>query len=447
MELTGQELEQLKEALSKAYNTETFEDMLRTKLNKDIQNITSDRQNFPTIIFKTITDAEKKGWLLELIEAATNYNPGAETLQNVASTLLGRYGQPNNQNTENNRYLYIDICKSKTGSKKSDKRYYCSAWLSDKEGFVKKIYPYKEEQEAVTIQHIKRDLLSKIFDLVENQIKENNQLPFPKVASLIKNTIVEVFLDDELLEEKVEEWVIIEKTPTESKEVKISKKHKVAIRSRRALAPKNYFLSTISKWNDKWTKVENLIKETTQNQKISFKDEAKDDAYGLKDFLDSKIQSYITEGTNIIALSYPENSLQKDTYLTCYKFTNAKEICTFLESDDIVFCILISNQAKSKTGQCLSQVVSAGIPIALCLREKVDEYLIKLMNLLFTEQQALLDCLPNTILQHRQKCHLENYIYKDVEHTSLLWDSADRYPTKVKDEKGNLIEHQMNSPI
>lgn len=426
MELTGREIEQLKQALLKAYSFETFRQMLKEKLEEDLLNITT-ADGFENIVFNVINKFNSNGFIDKLIKTAKEDKPGNETLQNVASTLLEKHGKSNIEDMEKNLYLYIDIRNSQTGRKKS-KTYFCEAWIAINESAIK-IYPVdKDENESVTLQYIKKDLLNEIFNLAKKEIEKTiHKQSYVKIAGLIKNITLEIFLDDELLASKVEEWA------------NIGQEYKVVIRSRRAL-DKNFKQSIIGKWKHKWDEVKKLINQTSKEQTIYFKDETRpydNNTCCLEEFFTSKIQDLINQEINIIALNH-SNIPTKTIYFTCYKFTKPEDVFDRLKPDVIIFCILISNQAKN-----ISQVISAGIPVALCLRQNVNDYLIHLMKRLFTEKQTLLRYLPDMIFEHRQKSE----DYKDVEHTSLLWDDADRYPTKVKDENGNLIEHQMNSPI
>lgn len=89
MELTGQELEQLQQALLKAYDPSSLKQMLRFKLEKDLDVITS-ANGFNNIVFDLITFANKEGWLIQLITSAKDYNYDNQLLNNTANSLLSK---------------------------------------------------------------------------------------------------------------------------------------------------------------------------------------------------------------------------------------------------------------------------------------------------------------------------------------------------------------------
>lgn len=100
MKFTGQELEQLQQALLKAFSLETLKQMLRFKLEKELDAITT-ANGFNNIVFDLITIADKEDWLIQLIIVAKDYNPNNKALNAVATTLLNKSKttstKPNNE--------------------------------------------------------------------------------------------------------------------------------------------------------------------------------------------------------------------------------------------------------------------------------------------------------------------------------------------------------------
>ena len=86
MALTGQQLRALRNALVDAFNSATFEQMLRFELNKKVENIAGSGP-LNSVAFKVIDAAEMEGWTLELVRAARMTNPGNAGLHQIAHIL------------------------------------------------------------------------------------------------------------------------------------------------------------------------------------------------------------------------------------------------------------------------------------------------------------------------------------------------------------------------
>ena len=86
MALTGQQLRALRNALVDAFNSATFEQMLRFELNKKVENIAGSGP-LNSVAFKVIDAAEMEGWTLELVRAARMTNPGNAGLHQIAHML------------------------------------------------------------------------------------------------------------------------------------------------------------------------------------------------------------------------------------------------------------------------------------------------------------------------------------------------------------------------
>lgn len=88
MKLSGKQLENLAKALSDAFPDRTsLEQMLLFKLNRSLNEITGDC-NLATVVFELIKEANARGWVLDLVKAARQENPGNYLLEAIASELL-----------------------------------------------------------------------------------------------------------------------------------------------------------------------------------------------------------------------------------------------------------------------------------------------------------------------------------------------------------------------
>ncbi len=367
------------------------------------------------------------------------------------TTLVNSIDNRQNVEDKDNIYLYIDITVRDINKKNAKKSSYAyKAWI------VYKSLPPEviDTNTSIFMEYIEKELLGRLFSLLENKVKiflqeerKQTQISYPELTSVMKQTIVEVFLDNKILAKEVENWLIT-KNPIKNPINYVGIEHKVVIRSRRVFSNgcnPIYNYNTIAGWNNKWSKVKKLIKQINQNQIIIFKDEINNDTSCWNDFLQEKIKTLIAQGINIIALNYRETGTP-EIYLTCYKCTNIQDFFNRLKPEEIIFCILINNPPEKESGEYLLQAVYAGIPVALWLRQSVhiDDH-IKLMKILFDSNQPLLQDLPEVIFQKRQRCNMQDYFYKVIKHTSLLWDDVSRHPVIKVDEKP--ISYEFNSPV
>ena len=88
MSLSGQQLKQLRNALIDAFpKKSSLEQLLYFELEINLDEITKD-SDLQDIVFNLIQTAESQGWLLDLVRAACNSNPGNPQLRTVAEKLL-----------------------------------------------------------------------------------------------------------------------------------------------------------------------------------------------------------------------------------------------------------------------------------------------------------------------------------------------------------------------
>ncbi len=79
--------------------------------------------------------------------------------------------------------------------------------------------------------------------------------------------------------------------------------------------------------------------------------------------------------------------------------------------------------------------IEAGMPIVLHLRQHTDSDNFKrLIELLL---DGCLFELPHRMLKKRQNYFVQNFYYKVVEYTSLLWDDINRSPITINGEPIN----------
>jgi hypothetical protein len=88
MSLSGQQRQQLQSALIDAFpNMASLEQMLAFGLEKNLRAIAGEG-SLQEIVFKLIQTADSQGWLLELVRAARQLNPGNQVLFKIAIELL-----------------------------------------------------------------------------------------------------------------------------------------------------------------------------------------------------------------------------------------------------------------------------------------------------------------------------------------------------------------------
>lgn len=117
MELSGQQIGELKEALLKAFTVDTFQMMLKERLDKELFRFASPNANFSKILFDTIDAANREGWIDDLITRAREVNPKNSKLYSFAQAIgltstttqqfqqLERLVRASNQFLDSNQWL------------------------------------------------------------------------------------------------------------------------------------------------------------------------------------------------------------------------------------------------------------------------------------------------------------------------------------------------------
>jgi len=117
MELSGQQIGELKEALLNAFTVETFQMMFKERLNRDLFHIAPVNANFSKILFDTIDAANREGWIDDLITKAREANPKNSKLYSFAQGIgltstttqefrqLERLVRDSNQFLDSNQWL------------------------------------------------------------------------------------------------------------------------------------------------------------------------------------------------------------------------------------------------------------------------------------------------------------------------------------------------------
>lgn len=84
---------QLDEALRSAYTEQGLKRMLEYRLHKDLQNYAGQNTELPTIVLNLIVKAKKEGWLLDLVRAAREENPGNAELRRLSQYAVPYFEQ------------------------------------------------------------------------------------------------------------------------------------------------------------------------------------------------------------------------------------------------------------------------------------------------------------------------------------------------------------------
>lgn len=117
MELSGQQIRELKEALLNAFTVDTFQMMFKERLNRDLFHIAPVNANFSKILFDTIDAANREGWIDDLITRAREANPKNSKLYSFAQAIgltstttqqfqqLERLVRASNQFLDSNQWL------------------------------------------------------------------------------------------------------------------------------------------------------------------------------------------------------------------------------------------------------------------------------------------------------------------------------------------------------
>jgi len=87
MEVTRQQVEQACQALRSAFDYSDLEQCLYFRLNRDLDKIAPTDVGFSTVCFRLVRQAEKDGWLEDLIRVAVQYKPKNTELMALAREL------------------------------------------------------------------------------------------------------------------------------------------------------------------------------------------------------------------------------------------------------------------------------------------------------------------------------------------------------------------------
>jgi hypothetical protein len=87
MELTREQVEQACQALRSAFDYSRLEECLYFRLQRDLDKIAPSDVGFSTVCFRLVRQAEKDGWLEDLIRTAFQYNSGNADLKALARDL------------------------------------------------------------------------------------------------------------------------------------------------------------------------------------------------------------------------------------------------------------------------------------------------------------------------------------------------------------------------
>ena len=116
LDLNGEQLERLSDALRDAFTVQRLREMLKFKLGKRLDDY-SLGSDYKEIVFELITAAEAEGWTAELLVAARQSNPGNARLQAVAEEVALAVSTPALERTikEKNPFLDVEVFRTKLG--------------------------------------------------------------------------------------------------------------------------------------------------------------------------------------------------------------------------------------------------------------------------------------------------------------------------------------------
>ena len=116
LDLNGETLERLSDALRDAFTVQRLREMLKFKLGKRLDDY-SLGSDYKEIVFELITAAEAEGWTAELLVAARQSNPGNARLQAVAEEVALAVSTPELERTikEKNPFLDVEVFRTKLG--------------------------------------------------------------------------------------------------------------------------------------------------------------------------------------------------------------------------------------------------------------------------------------------------------------------------------------------
>jgi hypothetical protein len=86
--MDGRIVGELCDAITDAFTPDTLRQLLRIKLNKQLDALTASG-NFRAVVFELVETADREGWVNELVSAALEANPGNTALQQFAKQFRG----------------------------------------------------------------------------------------------------------------------------------------------------------------------------------------------------------------------------------------------------------------------------------------------------------------------------------------------------------------------
>jgi hypothetical protein len=116
MNLRGDQLERLSEALRDAFPLQRLRELLKFKLGKRLDDY-SLGSDYKEIVFEVMTAAEAEGWTAELVVAARQSNPGNAALQAFAQDVALASSTPELERTIKaaNPFLDVEIFRTRLG--------------------------------------------------------------------------------------------------------------------------------------------------------------------------------------------------------------------------------------------------------------------------------------------------------------------------------------------
>jgi len=116
LDLNGEKLERLSEALRDAFTVQRLREMLKFKLGKRLDDY-SLGSDYKEIVFELMTAAEAEGWTAELVVSARQSNPGNALLQAFAQDVALASSSPTLERTitAKNPFLDVEIFRTKLG--------------------------------------------------------------------------------------------------------------------------------------------------------------------------------------------------------------------------------------------------------------------------------------------------------------------------------------------
>jgi hypothetical protein len=116
LNLKGEQLERLSEAIRDAFPVQRLREMLRFKLGKRLDDY-SLGNDYKEIVFEVMTASEAEGWTAELVVAARQANPGNAALQAFSQEVALASTTPQLERTikEKNPYLDVEVFRTRLG--------------------------------------------------------------------------------------------------------------------------------------------------------------------------------------------------------------------------------------------------------------------------------------------------------------------------------------------